>query len=124
MELNDRESSQLRRKVDELETENKTIKTQLKDLRETPKTPTPTKKLTGTAKDREISELQKKLVDMEKDMEILRKSSGKASAQTKADEKKSAQETRVLNEKVDSLNSEISKLYLTQLIPKLPNEFY
>lgn len=109
-ELNERESSQLRRKVEELETENNTIKTQLKELRDTPKTPTITKKLTGTAKDKEIAELQKKLVDMEKNMEILKKSSSKTTIQSKVDEKKAAQETRVLNEKVDSLNLEISKL--------------
>lgn len=110
LDLNEQESSQLRRKVDELEQENKTIKTQLKEIREAPKTPTTPKKLTGTAKDKEIAELQKKLIDMEKNVELLKKNSTKTGAQSKADEKKAAQESRVLNEKVDSLNSEISKL--------------
>lgn len=110
LDLNEQESSQLRRKVDELEQENKTVKSQLKEIREAPKTPTTPKKLTATAKDKEIAELQKKLIDMEKSVELLKKNSTKTGAQSKADEKKAAQESRVLNEKVDSLNSEISKL--------------
>lgn len=42
-------------------------------------------------------------------MDVLKKSSNKSGALSKADEKKAAQETRALNEKIDSLNSEISK---------------
>lgn len=108
LDLNEQESSQLRRKLDELELENKAMKTQIKELRETPKTPTIVKK-SATAKDKEIAELQQKLLDTEKSMDALKKSASRTGASSKADEKKAAQETRALNEKIDSLNAEISK---------------
>lgn len=84
------------------------MKTQIKELRETPKTPTTVKK-SATAKDKEIDELQKKLLDAEKSMDALKKSATKSGASSKADEKKAAQETRALNEKIDALNAEISE---------------
>lgn len=114
LDLNEQESSQLRRKVDELEQENKTVKMQLKDLREVPKTPIiPTKQ--SIAKDKEIAELQKKLSEMEKEMKLLRKSAAKTGTQTiqrlEDDKKKAIQETKVLNEKIDSFKSEISEFH-------------
>lgn len=112
LDLNEQESSQLRRKVDELEHENKAIKTQLKDMREVPKTPTLTSKST-IAKDKEIAELQKKIVDMEKEMKLLRKSATKTGTQTyqklEEEKKKAIQDTKTLGDQIDSYKSEISK---------------
>ncbi|XP_031627694.1 myosin heavy chain, non-muscle isoform X3 [Contarinia nasturtii] len=113
LDLNEQESSQLRRKVDELEQENKTFKTQLKEMRETPKAPTSTSKTT-IAKDKEIAELQKKIVDMEKEMKLLRKSSSKAGTQTyqklEEEKKKAIQDAKTLGEQMDTYKSEIKNL--------------
>lgn len=108
LDLNEQESSQLRRKVNDLEQENKLIKSQLKEVREVPKTPTLVTK-SGLAKDKEIAELQKKLGDMEKEMKLLRKTAatsktGTQSIQKLEEEKKKAQQ------EIDTFKSEISKL--------------
>lgn len=114
LDLNEQESSQLRRKVDELEHENKTIKTQLKELREVPKTPTLTSKNT-IVKDKEIAELQKKIVDLEKELKLLRKSAAKTGTQTiqklEEEKKKAVQDAKSLGEQIDSYKSEMSKYH-------------
>lgn len=112
LDLNEQESSQLRRKVDELEQENKMIKGQMKEIRETPKTPTLASKST-IAKDKEIAELQKKIVDMEKEMKLLRKTAAKTGTQTiqklEDEKKKATQDVKTMSEQIDSYKSEISE---------------
>lgn len=105
LDLNEQESSQLRRKVDELEHENKAVKGQLKELREVPKTPTLSSKQM-IMKDKEIAELKTKIIDMEKEMRLLRKSAAKTGPQNVSkledEKKKSTQE-------IDAFKSEISE---------------
>lgn len=112
LDLNEQESSQLRRKVDELEHENKSVKTQLRDLREAPKTPILASK-SSILKDKEIVELQKKIGDMEKEMKLLRKNAGKTGTQTiqklEEEKKKATQDAKTMSEQIDSFKSEISK---------------
>lgn len=112
LDLNEQESSQLRRRLCELEQENKTVKTQLKELREVPKTPTLASKST-IAKDKEIAESQKKIVDMEKEIKLLRKSAAKTGTQTihklEEEKKKAVQDAKTMAEQMDSYKSEISK---------------
>lgn len=111
LDLNEQESSQLRRKVNELEQENKLIKGQLKDVREAPKTPTLATK-SGLAKDKEIVELQKKLGDAEKETKLLRKSATTTKAGTTQSIQKLEEEKKKANEQIDSFKSEISKYIL------------
>lgn len=112
LDLNEQESSQLRRKVDELEHENKSFKSQLKDMRETPKTPTLVTKST-LAKDKEIAELQKKIGDMDKEMKLLRKSAAKTGTPTyqklEEEKKKATQDAKTMADQMDSYKSEISE---------------
>lgn len=111
LDLNEQESSQLRRKVNELEQENKLIKSQLKENREAPKTPTIASKSSIT-KDKEIAELQKKHGDMEKEIKLLRKSAAKTGTQTiqklEEEKKKAIQDAKTMNDQIDSFKSEIS----------------
>lgn len=110
LDLNEQESLQLRRKVDELEKENKTIKTQLRDSRDVPKTPTFGAKREAMAKDREIAELQKKIVDAEKEIAKLKKTGTKTSAQKWEEEKKKlVQETKECADQMEAFKTEISK---------------
>lgn len=112
LDLNEQESSQLRRKVNELEQENKLIKSQLKEVREAPKTPTLASK-SSLAKDKEIAELQKKLGDVEKEMKLLRKNAPKTGIQSiqklEEEKKKAIQDAKTMNDQIDSFKSEISK---------------
>lgn len=105
LDLNEQESSQLRRKVDELEHENKAIKGQIKELRDVAKTPILSSKQM-IMKDKEIAELKTKIIDMEKEMRLLRKSAAKTGSQTVSkledEKKKSTQE-------IDAFKSEISE---------------
>lgn len=109
LDLNEQETAQLRRKVDELEQENKTIKSQLKDV---PKTPTMASKLAAN-KDKEIVDLQKKVVDLEKESKLLRKTAAsKVGTQTyqklEDEKKKTLQELKEVTDQVESSKSEIS----------------
>lgn len=112
--MNEQESSQLRRKVDELEQENKTIKIQVKELRDVPKTPTPSSKRETVLKDKEIAELQKKIVDMEKEMKVLRKNNAsKVGTQTyqklEEEKKKALQDIKEFSDQIDTSKLEISR---------------
>lgn len=105
LDLNEQESSQLRRKVDELEHENKTVKGQLKELRDVPKTPALSSKQM-LMKDKEIAELKTKVIDMEKEMRLLRKSAAKTGSQTAS---KLEDETKKSTQEIDAFKSEISE---------------
>lgn len=105
LDLNEQESLQLRRKVDELEQENKAIKGQLKELRDVPKTPILSSKQM-LMKDKEITELKTKIIDMEKEMRLLRKSAAKIGSQTVS---KLDDEKKKFTQEIDAFKSEISK---------------
>lgn len=111
LDINEQETSKLRRKIDELEQQNKTMQNQLKELREVPKTPTLITKTT-IAKDKEIAELQKKILDMDKEMKLLRKSAAKTGTLTiqrlEEEKKKAMQDAKTLTEQIESSKSEIS----------------
>lgn len=112
LDLNEQESSQLRRKVDDLEKENKTIKTQLKESRDVPKTPTFGARREAMAKDKEIADLQKKIVDAEKEIAKLKKVGTKASAQKWEEEKKKlVQEAKDCADQLEAFKTEISKAF-------------
>lgn len=107
LDLNEQESSLLRRKVDELEQENKAIKNQLKELRDVPKIPGFVSKQ-SVLKDKEIAELKAKISDMEKEMKLLRKSAAKTGTQTI---QKLEDEKKKFTQENDSFKSEISMCY-------------
>lgn len=114
LDLNEQESFQLRRKVDELEKENKTIKTQLKDSRDVPKTPTFGMRREAIAKDKEIADLQKKMVDAEKEIAKLKKTGTKTIAAQNAhkweEEKKHLlQEATECADHIEAFKTEISE---------------
>lgn len=98
--------------MDDLEQENKSFKSQLKELRDTPKTPTLITKST-LAKDKEIAELQKKIGDMDKEMKLLRKTAAKTGTQSyqklEEEKKKATQDAKTMSDQIDSYKSEISK---------------
>lgn len=112
LDLNEQETSKLRRNIDELEQQNKTMQNQLKELREVPKIPTTLITKTTIAKDKEIAELQKKIIDMDKEMKLLRKSAAKTGTLTiqklEEEKKKATQDVKTLTEQIESSKSEIS----------------
>lgn len=110
LDLNEQESSQLRRKVDELEKENKTIKVQLKESRDVPKTPTFGARREAMAKDKEIADLQKKIVDAEKEIAKLKRLGTKSSTQKWEEEKKKLlQEVKDGADQIEAFKTEISE---------------
>lgn len=110
LDLNEQESSQLRRKVDELEQENKTIKVQLKESRDVPKTPTFGQRREVMVKDKEIADLQKKLADAEKEIAKLKKIGTKASTQKWEEEKKKLlQDAKESVDQMEAFKTEISE---------------
>lgn len=112
LDLNEQESSQLRRKVDELEKENKTIKVQLKESRDVPKTPTFGARREAMAKDKEIADLQKKIADAEKEIAKLKKPGLKSSGLKWEDEKKKLlQDAKECADQMEAFKVEISESF-------------
>lgn len=107
LDLNEQESLQLRRKVDELEKENKTIKLQLKDSRDVPKTPTFGARREVLVKDKEIAELQKKIADADKEIVKLKRLGTKTNATKLEEEKKKLQLES--GEQIEAFKTEISE---------------